>query len=149
MTTSPGSHSQAESARQLGAPNAVVIGAAAMVGAGVFAVFAPAAGAAGAWLPVAVVIAGVVAYCNAISSARLAARHPGSGGAYVYGRERLGELWGYLAGWAFVVGKIASCAAMALTFAAYVLPGWERPAAVLAVVALTAAGHFGVRTRPG
>ncbi len=33
---------------------------------------------------------------------------------HVYGRERLGEFWGYLAGWAFVVGKTASCAAMAL-----------------------------------
>ena len=29
--------------------------------------------------------------------------------------ERLGDFWGYLAGWGFVVGKTASCAAMALT----------------------------------
>lgn len=145
MTTSEGSHSPAKPARVLGTLDAVVIGVAAMIGAGVFAVFAPAADSAGAWLPVALLIAGVIAYCNATSSARLAARHPQSGGSYVYGRERLGELWGCVAGWAFVVGKIASGAVMALTFAAYALPQWERPAAVAAVVVLTGVNCLGVR----
>ncbi len=40
---------------------------------------------------------------------------PASGAPYVYGPVRLGGFWGYLAGWGFVVGKTASCAAMALT----------------------------------
>ncbi|CAL9340593.1 putative transporter [Nocardiopsis dassonvillei] len=142
MTTSS---PQAGPSRALGTVDAVAIGAGAMLGAGVFSVFAPAARGAGAWLPVAILIAGLVAYCNAVSCARLAARHPESGGAYVYGRERLGELWGYLAGWSFVVGKLASCAAVALTFGAYVLPGWERPAAVAAVVVMGAVGHLRVR----
>ncbi|MFE3461890.1 APC family permease [Nocardiopsis aegyptia] len=142
MTTSS---PQAGPARVLGTVDAVAIGAGAMLGAGVFSVFAPAVVGAGAWLPVAILIAGIVAYCNAVSSARLAARHPQSGGAYVYGTERLGELWGYLAGWSFVVGKVASCAAMALTFAAYALPGWERPVAAAAVVAITALNYRGVR----
>ncbi|WP_285733720.1 APC family permease [Nocardiopsis sp. ATB16-24] len=143
MPTSSGS--QAGPVRALGMVDAVAIGAGAMLGAGVFTVFAPAALGAGAWLPVAILIAGAVAYCNAVSSARLAARHPESGGAYVYGRERLGELWGYLAGWSFVVGKVASCAAMALTFASYLLPGWEEPVAVGAVLALTVLNHRGIR----
>ncbi|WP_116246704.1 APC family permease [Nocardiopsis sp. FIRDI 009] len=143
MPTSSGA--QARPARALGTVDAVAIGAGAMLGAGVFSVFAPAVVGAGAWLPVAILVAGAVAYCNAISSARLAARHPQSGGAYVYGRERLGELWGYLAGWSFVVGKTASCAAMAMTFAAYTLPGWEKPVAVAAVAALTALNYRGVR----
>ena len=109
--------------RRLTTTDAVVVGLGAMIGAGVFAAFAPAAATAGAWLPLALVVAGVVAYCNAVSSARLAARYPSSGGTYVYGRERLGDLWGFLAGWGFVVGKTASCAAMALTFATYAVPG--------------------------
>lgn len=143
MTTSSGP--QAGPARVLGTVDAVAIGAGAMLGAGVFSVFAPAAVGAGAWLPVAILIAGIVAYCNALSSARLAARHAEWGGAYVYGRERLGELWGYLAGWSFVVGKLASCAAMALTFAAYVLPGWEKAAAVATVAVVTAVNYRGLR----
>ena len=72
---------------------------------------------------------------SAASAARLAARYPESGGTYVYGRERLGVFWGYLAGWGFVVGKTASCAAMALTIGAYVWPGQARAVAVAAVVA--------------
>lgn len=143
MATSSGP--QAGPARVLSTVDAAAIGVAAMLGAGIFAVFPPAALGAGAWLPVAIVIAGAVAYCNAISSARLAARHPENGGTYVYGRERLGEMWGYLAGWSFVVGKVASCAAVALTLAAYVLPGWEKPLAVAVVVVLAALNLQGVR----
>ncbi|GGP01503.1 amino acid permease [Nonomuraea glycinis] len=132
-------------ARRLGTADAVFVGLSAMIGAGIFAAFAPAAGAAGAWLPVSLALAAVVAYCNATSSARLAARYPESGGTYVYGRRRLGPFWGYLAGWGFTVGKTASCAAMALTFGAYVAPDLARPLAIAAVIALTALNLFGVQ----
>lgn len=131
--------------RRLGMADAVILGLGAMIGAGVFSAFAPAARAAGTWLLAGLAIAALVAYCNAMSSAWLAARYPVAGGAYVYGRERLGPFWGFTAGWSFVVGKIASCAAMALTFAAYCAPGYERPAAVAAVAALTALNWRGVQ----
>lgn len=132
-------------ARRLGTTDAVVIGLGSMLGAGVFSVFAPAAQAAGAGLLLGLLLAGAVAYANATASAQLAAQYPTSGGTYVYGRERLGPWWGFVAGWGFVVGKTASCAAMALTFAAYVAPsGWERPAAVTAVVVLTAVSCRGI-----
>ena len=98
-------------ARRLGLGDAVVIGLGSMIGAGVFAAFGPAAEAAGSGLLVGLAIAAFVAYCNATSSAELAALYPPPGGTYVYGRERLGPFWGYLAGWGFVVGKTASCAA--------------------------------------
>jgi basic amino acid/polyamine antiporter, APA family len=132
-------------ARRLGFFDAVVIGLGAMIGAGVFAAIGPAAGAAGSGLLVGLALAAVVAYCNATSSAQLAAVYPESGGTYVYGRERLGDFWGYLAGWGFVVGKTASCAAMALTFGAYAWPEWRRPLGVAAVVVLTAVNYQGVR----
>ncbi|MGA1703766.1 MAG: APC family permease, partial [Ilumatobacteraceae bacterium] len=108
--------------RSLGVADAVVIGAGSMLGAGVFAVWGPAADAAGTWLLLGLAIAGVVAFCNATSSAQLAARHPESGGTYVYAREELSTFWGHVAGWGFVVGKTASCAAMALTAGAYIWP---------------------------
>ncbi|MFJ5875040.1 APC family permease [Streptomyces sp. NPDC093088] len=131
--------------RTLGVPDAVVIGLGSMIGAGIFASLAPAARAAGSGLLIGLALAAVVAYCNATSSARLAARYPASGGTYVYGRERLGEFWGHLAGWAFVVGKTASCAAMALTVGSYVWPGQAHAVAVAAVVALTAVNYAGVQ----
>lgn len=131
--------------RRLGLLDAVVIGLGSMIGAGVFAAFGPAAAAAGGGLLAGLAVAAVVAYCNATSSARLAALYPESGGAYVYGRRRLGDAWGHLAGWAFVAGKLASCAAIALTFGTYAWPRHPRPAAVAAVVALTAVNYRGVR----
>jgi basic amino acid/polyamine antiporter, APA family len=137
-------------ARRLGTADAVVIGLGSMIGAGVFAAFAPAARAAGAGLLIGLAIAAFVAYCNATSSAQLAARYPSSGGTYLYGRERLGEWPGFLAGWAFVIGKTASCAAMALTFAAYAVPAeWQRPVAVAAVLALTAVNCRGITRTAG
>ncbi|GIG21068.1 conserved hypothetical transport protein [Cellulomonas chitinilytica] len=130
--------------RRLNLTDAVVVGLTAMLGAGVFGAFGPAAAAGASGMLVGLAVAAVVALCNATSSARLAAVHPESGGTYVYARHRLGPFWGYLAGWSFVVGKTASCAAMALTFGAYAAPGHERLVAVLAVVALTAVSYRGV-----
>lgn len=131
--------------RSLGLGDAIAIGVASMVGAGVFVVWGPATSAAGSLLLVALVIAGVVAWCNASSSAQLAAQYPSAGGTYVYGRERLGPWPGYLAGWSFVVGKTASCAAMAMAFSAYVVPeAWQRPVAIGIVWVLVGINCLGV-----
>jgi basic amino acid/polyamine antiporter, APA family len=130
--------------RSLGVFDAVMIGLGSMIGAGIFAALAPAARAAGSGLLIGLALAAVVAFCNATSSARLAALYPASGGTYVYGRERLGAFWGYLAGWGFVVGKTASCAAMALTVGLYAWPAHAHQVAVAAVVVLTAVNYVGV-----
>lgn len=131
--------------RRLGLGDAIFIGLGSMIGAGVFAAFAPAAASAGWGLLVGLVLAAIIAYCNAAASAQLAAQYPSSGGTYLYGRERLGEWWGFAAGWSFVIGKTASCAAMALTFAAYAAPaGWGKPVAALAVAGLILVNYFGV-----
>jgi APA family basic amino acid/polyamine antiporter len=148
MTAEPvGPAPDASLARRLGTGDAVVIGLGSMMGAGVFAVWAPAAQAAGVGLLIGLVLAASVAYCNAVASAQLAAVYPVSGGTYVYGRERLGEWWGFLAGWAFLIGKTASCAAMALTFASYAVDGsrWaQRLVAAVAVLAIAALNYRGV-----
>jgi amino acid transporter len=116
-----------------------------MIGAGIFAALGPAARAAGSGLLIGLAVAAVVAYCNATSSARLAALYPASGGTYLYGRMRLGEFWGYVAGWGFVVGKTASCAAIALTVGIYAWPSQAHAIAAAAVVALTVVNYAGVQ----
>src|SRR6195952_4850583 len=130
--------------RRLDIVDAVTIGLGSMVGAGIFVVLAPAAAAAGSGLLIGLAVAAVVAYCNATSSARLAARYPQSGGTYVYGRERLGPFWGDLAGWSFVIGKTASCAAMAMTVGYYAWPQYAHAVAVAVVVAVTAVNVVGI-----
>ena len=143
MTAAPRPHDRL--ARRLGLRDAVAIGLAAMIGAGVFAVWAPAAQAAGAGLLVGLAIAAFVAFANAGSTAQLAVRYPEAGGAYRYGRARLGPWPGFLAGWGFVIGKTASCAAMAITAAAYLVPApWQRPVAVAAVAVLVGVNVLGV-----
>jgi len=123
--------------RMLGLGDAVIIGVGSMIGAGVYAVWSQAADAAGSQLLIGLLVAGLVASCNAVASGRLAALHPESGGSYVYGYERLGPMRGFIAGWGFVIGKTASCAAMALTAGAYLWPENARLVAVLAVLTVT------------
>lgn len=132
-------------ARRLGLKDAIALGLGSMIGAGIFSAFGPAAAAAGGLLLVGLVIAGLLAFLNATATAQLAAQYPTSGGTYTYGRERLGPWPGFLAGWGFVIGKTASAAAMALTFAAYAVPeGWQRPVAALAVLGVSVVNLRGV-----
>lgn len=131
--------------RRLGLTDAVVVGLGAMIGAGVFVAFAPAAARAGSLVWAALAVAALVAVCNALSSSRLAATFPAAGGTYVYGRELLGPLSGFLAGWGFVVGKTASCAAMALTAGLYLWPERAHEVAAVAVLVLTALSVLGVQ----
>ena len=135
--------------RRLGTFDATVIGVGSMVGAGIFVVLGPAISTVYNAMPLflALALAGVIAFCNATSSAQLAAQYPDSGGTYVYGRERLGDTWGFAAGWCFVVGKTASCAAMATAAGAYLFPDTPvaaRMTGVVAVVLLTLVATRGI-----
>lgn len=131
--------------RRLRTGDAVVVGLGAMIGAGVFVAFAPAAARAGSWVWAALAVAAAVAVCNALSSSRLAATYPAAGGTYVYGRELLGPFPGFLAGWGFIVGKTASCAAMALTAGLYLWPERAHELAAIAVLVLTVLSVSGVQ----
>jgi basic amino acid/polyamine antiporter, APA family len=122
--------------RRLGVADAVTVGAGSMIGAGVFSAWGPAADAAGTGVLIGLMVAAAIAFCNATSSAQLAAVHPESGGTYVYARRQLGPIWGYLAGWGFVVGKTASCVAIALTAGSYLWPDHARPVGATTVAAI-------------
>src|SRR4051812_47911517 len=99
-----------ELVRRLGVASATSVGVAAMLGAGIFFVWSPAARAAGSGLLIALPLAALVAALNALSTTQLAMRYPVSGGAYAYGRAELGRLAGFAAGVLFLLGKTASVA---------------------------------------
>lgn len=63
-------------ARKLNTTDAVVIGLGAMIGSGIFVAISPAVSSAGAGILIGLSIAAVIAYCNATSSAQLAAVYP-------------------------------------------------------------------------
>ncbi|MDQ3885797.1 MAG: APC family permease, partial [Actinomycetota bacterium] len=131
--------------RRLSTADAVVLGLGAMLGTGVFTALGPAAGAAGPWLLLSLLLAAVVATCNALSSADLAASHPQAGGAYVYAGARIGPWSARLAGSAFLVGKTASAAAAAGAFGAYLVPAAPTVVAVALVAVMTVINTLGVR----
>jgi basic amino acid/polyamine antiporter, APA family len=130
--------------RKLGLSDAVFIGLAAMLGAGLFVVFAPAAALAGSWLWLAIVLAGTVAYLNAASIAQLARVVTRSGGAYSYGRHYLGKTWGFTAGAAFLIGKVGSAAAIALAVGNYLWPEAALPIALGAIASMATINILGV-----
>ena len=137
--------------RELGVVGATVMGLGSIIGTGVFVSIGIAAGIAGTAVILAVVIGALVATCNGLNSAQLAANHPVSGGSYEYGYKYLNSWLGFTAGWMFLLAKTASAATAALGFAGYFLnaTGMSRslliPLALASLVVLTAIVLSGIR----
>ena len=138
--------------RDVGLGGAVLMGLGSILGTGVFVSIGIGAGVAGPAVVLAIALAGVLAACNALSSAQLAANHPVSGGTYEYGHRWLCPTLGFSAGWMFLCAKSASAGAAALGFAGYALhaagvgSGPARTAlALVAVASLTWLVLAGVR----
>jgi basic amino acid/polyamine antiporter, APA family len=135
--------------RDLRLADAIGIGLGAIIGAGIFVVTGVAAGVAGPSFLVGLLLAGVVATFNALSSAQLAATYPQSGGTYEYGYQVLHPWLGFAAGWVFLASKLAAAGTVALGFAGYFTALFpvasERTVAVIAALALTIVNYFGIR----
>jgi APA family basic amino acid/polyamine antiporter len=145
------SQQPAQLKRQVGLWGAVFMGLGAMIGTGVFVSIGIAAGITGPAVILAVALAAVVATCNGLSSAQLAAAHPVSGGTYEYGYKYLTPQLGFTAGWMFLIAKSASAATAALGAAGYLIVvcglnwGWIRPLSVAIVVGLAIVVFRGIR----
>jgi len=107
--------------RQLGLFHAVLLGLGSILGTGVFVSIGIAAGVAGPSVLIAIVLAALLALCNGLSSAQLAAAHPVAGGTYEYGYRFLNPKLGFTAGWMFLLAKSASAATAALALTVFVL----------------------------
>lgn len=135
--------------RVLGLHNAVGVGLGAIIGAGIFVVTGVAAGVAGTSFLVGLIIAGVVASFNGLSSAQLAAVYPQSGGTYEYGYRVLTPWLGFSAGWMFILSKLSAAGIVAIGFGSYfyqLIPFFTPiQYSVGAVVLLTIANLWGVQ----
>jgi basic amino acid/polyamine antiporter, APA family len=137
--------------RELGVFGATLMGLGSIVGTGIFVSIGIGAGVAGPAVVLAIAIAAIVAICNGLSAAQLAASHPVSGGSYEYGYKYLSPPLGFTAGWMFLVAKTASAATAALGFAGYLLSvlrvdsSWTVPVALLTVLVLTLTALGGLR----
>ncbi|MFE1748207.1 APC family permease [Coleofasciculus sp. H7-2] len=138
--------------RELGVLGATMMGLGSIVGTGVFVSIGIAAGIAGPAVILAIAIGAIVATCNGLNSAQLAANHAVSGGSYEYGYKYLNPSLGFTAGWMFLLAKTASAATAALGFAGYLLNatglygrGFLIPTALAAAILMTLIVLSGIR----
>ena len=128
--------------KQLSLAGAVAIGMASMLGAGVFFVWSTAWDLSHEKIFIALFLASLVASLNAASVYQLASNVSRAGGVYAYSRVYLPKGFSFIAGFAFVFGKIASIAAIALIIQTYILPGSH--IATIAVLVMTLLNLFGI-----
>lgn len=135
--------------RLLTLKDAVGVGLGAIIGAGIFVVTGIAAGVSGPAFIVGLLVAGIIATFNALSSAQLAAIYPHSGGTYEYGYILINPSFGFSAGWMFLISKLAAAGVVAIGFGSYFyqLVPIASPVtfSVLAVILLTVANYFGIK----
>jgi APA family basic amino acid/polyamine antiporter len=107
--------------------DATMLVAGSMIGSGIFIVSADISRTVGSpfWLLMAWVVAGVVTILGALSYGELAAMYPRAGGQYVFLRESMGSLMGFLYGWTlFVVIQTGTIAAVAVAFGRFLGVLW-------------------------
>lgn len=135
--------------RVLGVKDAIAVGLGAIIGAGIFVVTGVAAGVSGPALLISLMIAGIVATFNALSSAQLAAVYPQSGGTYEYGYRLLSPTLGFSAGWMFLLSKLSAAGIVAIGFGSYfhqIVPFWSPMTySLMAVIFLTSANLWGIQ----
>ena len=119
MTPAPAKN---ELTRGLGLFDSTMIVAGSMIGTGIYIVSAAMARQVGSpgWLLASWVITGLLTLTAALSYGELAAMMPRAGGQYVYLREALSPMWGFLYGWTlFLVIQTGTIAAIGIGFARY------------------------------
>jgi len=112
-------HQNSEFVQGLGLTSATMLVIGSMIGSGIFIVSAEISREVnspalliGAWL-----VTGFLTIVGALSYGELAAMMPRAGGQYVYLREALGPLWGFLYGWTlFLVIQTGTIAAVGVAF---------------------------------
>ena len=107
--------------------DAVMLVAGSMIGSGIFIVSADIARAVISpfWLLMAWVLTGAITLAGALSIAELAAMFPRAGGQYVFLKESMGPVMGFLFGWTlFVVIQTGTIAAVAVAFGRFLGVLW-------------------------
>jgi len=107
--------------------DATMLVAGSMIGSGIFIVSADISRTVGSplWLMLAWVAAGVITMLGALAYGELAAMYPRAGGQYVFLRESMGSLMGFLYGWTlFIVIQTGTIAAVAVAFGRFLGVLW-------------------------
>src|SRR4051812_33352208 len=120
--TIPTQQSNPEFVKAMTLTDATMLVAGSMIGSGIFIVSASMSRTLGSpfWLLLAWVVTGVITLLGALAYGELAAMFPRAGGQYVFLRESMGPLMGFLYGWTlFVVIQTGTIAAVAVAFGSF------------------------------
>jgi basic amino acid/polyamine antiporter, APA family len=118
---------QPEFVKALTLTDATMLVAGSMIGSGIFIVAADIGRTVGSpgWLVMAWVLTGVITLLGALAYGELAAMYPRAGGQYVFLRESMGPLMGFLYGWTlFVIIQTGTIAAVAVAFGRFLGVLW-------------------------
>jgi len=119
--------SSREFVKALTLTDATMLVAGSMIGSGIFIVSAEISRTVNSpfWLLMAWIVSGFVTILGALSYGELAAMYPRAGGQYVFLRESMGHLMGFLYGWTlFVVIQTGTIAAVAVAFGRFLGVLW-------------------------
>ena len=123
----PTTEPQPEFVKAMTLTDATMLVAGSMIGSGIFIVSASMARSLGSplWLLAAWLLTGVFTLLGALAYGELAAMYPRAGGQYVFLRESMGPLMGFLYGWTlFVVIQTGTIAAVAVAFGRFLGVLW-------------------------
>ena len=121
------SQAQSEFVKAMTLTDATMLVAGSMIGSGIFIVSADIGRVVGSpfWLIMAWVATGVITLLGALAYGELAAMYPRAGGQYVFLREAMGPLMGFLYGWTlFIVIQTGTIAAVAVAFGRFLGVLW-------------------------
>ena len=119
--------SQPEFVKAMTLTDATMLVAGSMIGSGIFIVSADIGRTVGSpfWLLMAWIVTGVITLLGALAYGELAAMYPRAGGQYVFLRESMGPLMGFLYGWTlFIVIQTGTIAAVAVAFGRFLGVLW-------------------------
>tara|TARA_B100000963_G_scaffold75423_1_gene63593 strand:- start:1049 stop:2212 length:1164 start_codon:yes stop_codon:yes gene_type:complete len=130
--------------RTLTLKNSILLGLSSMIGAGLFYNISPTSRISSYSSIIGLVFAGTVAFANASSSAQLAKLYPETGGTYLYAKNVLGLYPSLIAGYSFIIGKLISCIAVALTLGNYLYPENPKLISIVFIIFVTVINFFGI-----
>ena len=125
--TIPTQQPNPEFVKAMSLTDATMLVAGSMIGSGIFIVSASMSRTLGSpfWLLFAWIVTGVITLLGALAYGELAAMFPRAGGQYVFLRESMGPLMGFLYGWTlFVVIQTGTIAAVAVAFGKFLGVLW-------------------------
>ncbi len=110
-------------AKTLSWPHLMALGIGGIIGTGIYTLTGVGAGLAGPGVILSFAICGIVCACAALAYTEMSTLIPTAGSAYTYTYSAIGEIAGWVVGWALILEYSLACSSVAVGWSAH-LVGW-------------------------